>query len=100
MSKAALYRMTYALIMLDGTFTCSLTIGCKGYSPAQNCRNTAFFRVQLRTGTEQRFADMTGMKLKKPQSVHVDAVTEITPRKEIKPDAGHGAGDEFGGSDY
>lgn len=66
MSKPALHRFTYALIQVAGHFTCSLTIGCQGYTAAQNARNTVFFRVWIPKGMEAEFTRISGMMLQVP----------------------------------
>jgi hypothetical protein len=71
MSKPALYRFTYALIMVGGHFTCSLTIGCKGYTPAQNARNSAHFRIWLPHQTEAAFESLSGLKVQAPPTIHL-----------------------------
>jgi hypothetical protein len=71
MSKPALYRFTYALIQLHGHFSDAHTLG-RQYTPQQNARNTAWFRIWLPEGKEEAFTAMTGMKLKKPPVVDVN----------------------------
>lgn len=41
------------------------------WTPQENARNTAWFRIWLPEGKEEEFTNMTGMKLKKPPIVHV-----------------------------
>lgn len=72
MSKPALYKLTYALIMLHGYFTDCFHLG-EPYSPQQNTRNSAHFRIFLPEGKEETFTEMTGLKLTPPPKIHLNS---------------------------
>lgn len=71
MSKNALYSVLYAILMHRGRITGTLTIGCEKYTPKQNSRNTAFFRIKLPKGKKDSFESMSGFKLNKPPTINI-----------------------------
>jgi hypothetical protein len=70
MSKPALYKLTYALIMVHGYFTDAFTLG-ERYTPEQNARNSAHFRIFLPEGSEARFTELSGLSVSTPPRVQV-----------------------------
>jgi len=69
MSKNNLYNLLYTLIMMKGTITSTMTIGCQQYTKRQNAYNSAFFIIGLPEGKKVQFEEMTGLKLTLPPKV-------------------------------
>lgn len=71
MSKNNLYKVLYAVILLNGAITDTATMGCQKYTRRQNAYNTVFMRIRLPVDCKDKFEAVAGQLLTEPPKVGI-----------------------------
>lgn len=84
MSKAALYRVLYAAIMVRGAITQTFTLADKRWNSEQHARCTVDLMVRIPKGARERFAELAGCEMSEPPEVRVNAQAAADRRESYR----------------
>jgi hypothetical protein len=72
MSRAGLYRVLYAVIMVGGAVTQTFTLADRKWTPDMHARCTVDLMVRIPKGTRERFAELAQCEMSEPPTVGVN----------------------------